>query len=105
MSKNSEMKKEFRASKEWKKYRMDLITKRGSKCECCGNEYKKTSSLHLHHRDLNVDNYKDLSDESKHTILCQICHKTLHFLHNRVISKKNPTTNQKIIDFQSPYFL
>lgn len=105
MSKNSEMKKQFRASKEWKDYRLLILIERGNKCECCGNEYKKTSSLNLHHRDLDPANYKDLSDKSKHTLLCQTCHKTVHFLHNRVISKKNPTTNKAIIDLQSPFFI
>lgn len=105
MSVNSEMKTKFRASKEWKTYRAEILAERGSVCECCGNIYKKTSSLQIHHKDQKVENYKDLTDKTKHSVLCTTCHKALHFFHNRTISKKNCTTNQKLIELQKPFFI
>lgn len=107
MSKNSEIKAKFRATKEWKDFRIHMLAMVDNTCECCGNEYpgKKSRGLNIHHRDLNVANYSDISNTYNFKVLCKSCHESLHFFHNRVNAKKNPTKNQDLINFQSPYFL
>jgi hypothetical protein len=107
MSKNSEIKAKFRATKEWKDFRIQKLTETDNKCDCCGGHYpgKKSRGLHIHHRKLDIKDYSDISNPDHFRVLCKSCHDAQHFFHNRVIAKKNPTTNQALIDFQSPYFL
>ena len=84
-----------------------MLQRVNNTCECCGNEYpgKKSRGLHIHHRDLDVNHYSDISNTYNFKVICKSCHDAQHFFHNRVGAKKNPTTNQALIDFQAPYFL
>lgn len=94
----------FRASKEWKDFRITKIAETNGLCELCGRAFP-SPKLHIHHRDLERDHYTDISDKSKYKVLCVICHDFLHSVHSMVISKKNCTTNQKLIELQKPFFI
>lgn len=96
----------FRSSKEWKEFRIRKIEENDYKCECCELNHKKNKSrLTVHHRDLDKNNYKDLSDGSKFSVLCVSCHKMLHQLERRVSNKKQPSMNPKVIDLVQPFFI
>lgn len=94
----------FRASKEWKDFRISKISEVGNLCELCGRHFP-SPKLHIHHRDLDRDHYTDISAKSHFKVLCVTCHDFLHSVHSMVISKKNCTTNQKLIDLQKPFFV
>lgn len=94
----------FRASKEWKDFRISKINEVNNLCELCGRHFP-SPKLHIHHRDLDRDHYTDISDKSHFKVLDVTCHDFLHSVHSMVISKKNCTTNQKLIDLQKPFFL
>lgn len=73
------MKRNLRASKAWKEFRkkikqeqkVDPLTKRSL-----------TNSANLHHRDLNPDNYEDLSDSSHFVMYNKKTHDTIHYLYD-----------------------
>lgn len=69
--KGNEEKTKFRSSKEWKEFRKNIITERGTYCECCG---KKTRALQLHHKD--PEHYTVLEKE-RFALLCSLCHKAV----------------------------
>lgn len=94
----------FRASKEWKDFRISKINEVNNLCELCGRHFP-SPKLHIHHRDLDRDHYTDISDKSHFKVLDVTCHDFLHSVHSMVISKKNCTTNQKLIDLQKPFFI
>ena len=94
----------FRASKEWKEFRIAKIAETNGLCELCGRAFP-SPKLHIHHRNLDRDHYTDISDKSKFKVLCVTCHDFLHSVHSMVISMKNCTTNQKLIELQKPFFI
>lgn len=100
---NQKEKAKFRTTKEWKEHREELIKENNEKCQCCGRKFP-SKRLHCHHMDLDSANYKDLTKE-KFKILCSPCHDFLHWAHTLSTSKKNKTTNQDLINLQTPYFL
>jgi hypothetical protein len=64
---NSKEKATYRRSKEWKKFRKDLIAER-KHCQWCGSKFR----LNVHHQD--PENYTNL-DKTKFLLLCNGCHK------------------------------
>jgi len=61
-------------SEEWYNLKIDLLEKRGCKCEKCGKKRRPTS-LHIHHL-----TYERLYDElpTDLMIMCAICHMKEH---------------------------
>ena len=59
----------------WRRKRITLLKKRGSKCESCGYKPKNKSELHIHHR-----TYRKWGAEQQNhlKILCENCHNKLH---------------------------
>lgn len=75
-------KTKFRATKEWKAFRVSLIKDRGSACEICG--IPKKTGLNVHHHD--ESDYTNL-DPKKFSVLCKGCHETLErFLRRKTFS-------------------
>lgn len=101
---NQKEKSKFRSTPEWKQFRVDKIVETDGKCECCGRKFK-SPKLHIHHMDLDSTKYTDISDPTRFKVLCNACHDTLHWAHTLTISKKNPTSNQNIINLQAPFFI
>lgn len=77
----------FRASKEWKEWRLKVIARDDSKCQCCGRKYP-SKSLQCHHKSMEKEKYQTLDDLNEFVSLCSICHKTLHQFEIKVHSKK-----------------
>lgn len=92
----------FRTSVEWKEYRNEIIKERGKQCECCGCKSPKIS---LHHKDLDSNNYKDLTNKSKHVLLCNRCHTTLHHYHTQLFKKDSKCNNPNILTLIKPFFI
>jgi hypothetical protein len=61
-------------SQEWRDVKIDIISKRGSKCEAC-DKPMKPNKLHLHH--LTYDRLFD-ERESDLQLLCPACHAFAH---------------------------
>lgn len=76
-------KTKFRTTKKWKDFR-DKIRKQQVNDPVTGS--KLTRMANLHHKDLDENNYEDLSDESHFVFLNKMTHDTVHFL----FSKKDP---------------
>lgn len=64
-------KAKFRATKEWKEFRRQLISERGTYCECCK---KKTKALQVHH--MYQNDYTNLSKD-RFALVCALCHKCI----------------------------
>lgn len=79
LSKNQKMKRDFRASKPWKEFRKDLKEKQ--KIDPLSKR-KLTKMTNCHHRDLDENNYTDLSNEEHFVMLNNYSHKTIHYLYN-----------------------
>lgn len=101
---NQKDKSKFRSSTEWKDFRLQKIEESENKCDCCGR-YFKSPKLHCHHKNLDRTKYTDISDKTHFSVLCTLCHGTLHSFHGLATSKKSPTTNNLIIELQSKFFI
>jgi 5-methylcytosine-specific restriction endonuclease McrA len=65
--------KAYLLSPEWRVFRKQILSDRGSKCENCG--FDKVIKLHIHH--LTYDRlYNELPEDVK--ILCRRCHESVH---------------------------
>lgn len=64
--------REYMNSVEWKMLRMEILRKRGRRCESCG---QTKGEMHLHHL-----NYDHLGKELPHEllVLCRACHMNRH---------------------------
>lgn len=103
---HSAAKRKFRSTVEWKDFRAQIIKERNGLCDFCGiSHMKATKKLELHHKDLNPNNYTDISNPSNFALLCGNCHKSAHQFHTRVISKHQPTTNKIIIEIDKQFFI
>ena len=80
--------KNYIASPEWKSLKLDLLQRRGCKCERCAIK-KHPTKLHIHHL-----TYKRLYDELPQDliILCAICHMKEHGL---IEEKKKPVHKKR----------
>lgn len=59
----------------WQRKRLEIFSRRGFKCEKCGEE---TKQLHLHHNYYEKDkNAWEYPDEA-YRVLCSTCHNALH---------------------------
>jgi hypothetical protein len=73
------IKRNFRASAAWKNFRLSFMRETRDRCSVCGVKKtgKQKRSLQLHHHDDSLENYKNISDRSKFTLLCASCHKDI----------------------------
>lgn len=78
-------------SEEWYQLKIDLLNKRGCKCEKCGIK-KRPTSLHIHHI-----SYERLFNEKPEDlmILCPICHMKEHGLIKKKIYKPRKHKKQR----------
>jgi hypothetical protein len=74
---SSKEKTEFRKTKRWLNFRSEMIAAHNNTCDCCG--MKKKKGLTLHHK--YKKNY-DLLEPERFLVLCNQCHKFLHFKNN-----------------------
>lgn len=88
---NQKWKTKFRATKKWKEFR-DMMKEKQKVDPVTGAKLTKCSNLH--HKDLDKDNYTDLSDETKFVFVNQMTHRCIHFL----FSKSNPKQWRKRIE-------
>ena len=99
-------KSKFRSTVEWKDFRSQILLERNGLCELCGIDHSKnTRKLELHHKDLNPNNYTDISDPTHFALLCGVCHKSVHQFHTRIISKKQPSKNTLLLAIDKLFFL
>lgn len=96
----------FRSTIEWKDFRAQILQDRNGLCELCGIDHSKhTRKLELHHKDLNPNNYTDISDPTHFALLCGVCHKSAHQFHARVKSKKQPSKSPLLIAIDNQLFI
>ena len=95
-------KKKFRQSKEWKEFRVKKLQDADNKCECCG---VKSKVLHLHHKNLDKEQYTNISNPSHFVILCKSCHDIAHFYFNRLIHKTNQSKNPAMFNLIRNFFI
>lgn len=81
MARNPEL-KSFYNSKEWKTFRLMLISERGNKCDKCGNYIPHSKDIIGHHTvELTPENVKDTNislNPDKIEIVCFECHNKEH---------------------------
>lgn len=80
MKSKSTLKAKFRSSKVWKDFRKEMMVKQKSLDPVTGS--KLISGCNLHHRllDLNMDEYKDLSNPENFVIVNKQTHEVIHYL-------------------------
>jgi predicted HNH restriction endonuclease len=82
----AKIKRNFRASKVWKEFRLSFIKEYDARCSCCGvKKYgKERRALQLHHHNDDIKTYKDVHNRENFTLLCAGCHKLVErFLSRR----------------------
>lgn len=84
--KNSDIKSKFRASKEWKTFRVKIAEKQDNKDIITGKPLRK--GYNVHHLDMSADNYDKLIEENFVAVNKQT-HEALHFLFRYY--QKDPT--------------
>lgn len=95
----------FRSSPAWKDFRLQMIERDGSKCQCCGIRYP-SPKLQLHHKDLSKERYQELDVAENFVCLCSTCHKSLHAMERKVRSKKRAYTgNPALRDLVNQFFI
>lgn len=67
---------DFYKSDMWKNKRIQMLKKRGFKCELCGDR----NNLHVHHK-----KYKKFKPLTHLQVLCKICHAKQHPINGRFI--------------------
>jgi DNA-binding transcriptional regulator YhcF (GntR family) len=78
-------------SEEWRDLKIDLINKRGSKCEICGKS-KVANKLHIHH--LTYERiYHELPSDLQ--ILCSVCHMKEHGLIKEKVKREKAKKPKK----------
>lgn len=78
MTEIEKAKKKFRATKNWKNFRMKM--KRVSKNRCCLTGALLRKGFQVHHLDLNPEHYEDLNEEN-FVCLNKKSHECIHFLY------------------------
>jgi len=68
-------------AKTFRLIKLNLISKRGGKCEKCG--YNKTEILHVHHKDRDRKN----NDLGNLELICPNCHYEEHLLEKSWLKK------------------
>lgn len=77
LTKEQKDKRSFRASQKWKDFRHFKNIEQGGLDPITGAKLGKTA--HLHHKDLNAEEYQNLDDESKFIMLQYNTHKVVHW--------------------------
>lgn len=97
-------KTKFRNSPEWQDFRSEQLTTKKCTCDCC---YRKlpSSKLSVHHKDLNADNYTNISNKQHFSLLCSHCHSSLHSFYTIIANRKNLTKNRDIYNLIKTFFL
>lgn len=89
--KASEKKSKFRASKEWKAFRIKIAEKQDKKDIITGKPLRK--GYNCHHLDMSAENYDQLTEEN-FIALNKQTHETLHFLFRYY--QKDPTVLDRL---------
>jgi hypothetical protein len=76
-SENAKRRAKFRASPEWKEFRKWKMEDQGFIDPITGS--KLPPRFHLHHKDLSVEDYEDLSNEDNYIGLQPSTHKVVHW--------------------------
>lgn len=76
----------FRSSPAWRDFRLQMIERDESKCQCCGIRYP-APKLQVHHKDLDKERYEELDVPETFVCLCSTCHKSLHSMERKVRNK------------------
>lgn len=72
------MKAKFRASKQWKQFREHMKANQDGKCYVTGAKLTRTANLH--HKDMDMENYEDISNEHNFVFLSKKAHEMVHWL-------------------------
>lgn len=80
----SSAKVKFRSTKEWREFRLNMISKRGTDY-VTGSKLSKRCNLH--HLDMREENYADL-DEERFMPLNQSTHDAVHFLYRYYVKDR-----------------
>lgn len=97
-------KSKFRSTKTWTNFRTEILTEKDYVCDCCLRKLP-SSKLNLHHRDLNSENYTNISDKTHFSLLCSNCHDTAHSFYSILINKKNKNKNVNIYNLIRTFFI
>jgi hypothetical protein len=85
-------------SKEWKELKLDLLIKRGCRCEKCGID-KQPNLIQVHH--LTYDRlYNEL--ETDLLLVCGKCHKEIHNIKDKKKTQKKPNIKKQKQNIPSP---
>jgi len=97
-------KSKFRATKTWTNFRQQILTEKDCICDCCLRKLP-SSKLNLHHKDLNSENYTNISDKTHFSLLCSNCHDTAHSFYSILINKKNKNKSVNIFNLIRTFFI
>lgn len=101
---NQKEKAKFRATKIWTDFRQQILTEKDCICECCLRPLP-SSKLNLHHRNLDSEQYTNISDKTHFSLLCSNCHDTAHSFYSILINKKNKNKNRNIFELIRRFFI
>jgi hypothetical protein len=76
---NATLKKEFRATKEWKEFRKVIYEKANGIDELTGSPLRKGWAVH--HKDNSIENYTKLYPTENFSALNKKSHSTIEYLH------------------------
>lgn len=94
MNDNQKLKSKFRNSKTWKQFRHKINVKQNGKDYITGAKLRKYANLH--HCDLNVEHYDDISNEEHFVYLNNGCHDAVHYLWTYY--KKDETVIDRLVE-------
>lgn len=97
---------DFRTSPLWKQHRVDMLDLHNNTCNFCGiNHEKHQHKLQVHHRLMDKRFYQVLDNKDNFSLLCSLCHQSLHKFYIRVKSKKSPATDEDMIRIVKRFFI
>ena len=68
----------FRGSKAWADFKVKMKVKQHGVCAVSGTRLTKTANLH--HKDLDIEHYTDISDDRNFVYLSNTAHEVVHWL-------------------------
>jgi hypothetical protein len=77
LSKNAKAKAKFRATEQWKSFRKWKYDDQGGLDPVTGSKLPRMA--HLHHKNLNAEEYDDISNEDNFILLQPTTHKAIHW--------------------------
>lgn len=97
-------KAKFRRSEGWTDFRQEILTEKDCICDCCLRKLP-SSKLNLHHKNLDSEQYTNISNKTHFSILCSNCHDTAHSFYSILINKKNKNKNRNIYELIRNFFI